>query len=263
MKKNILYWGLCLILGTATLTSCNTDAEGALYSEGTGVSFASTSMSQEVSASNEGKILVPVYRSNTANNAEVQITIDENTVAENIFTLASSSVKFNEGENVAYAELNFDLNSLGATTTYNITLTIQDASQVSISGENSIKVVVKRQLTWTSFGTGVYYSEFFGESWPQTIEKAVEGNIYRLTDCYFKGYPIIFSLSEDGQKLVAWDIQATGYTNSTYGMVYFAAKDMIREDNVLNFPMQGVVSYNGGWGLLYDGFTETLELPAE
>lgn len=46
-------------------------------------------------------------------------------------------------------------------------------------------------------------------------------------------------------------------------MVYFAATGMTREGNILRFPMQGVVEYNGGWGLLYQGFTETLELPAE
>lgn len=263
MKKNILYWSLSLLLGTATFTSCNTDAEGAMYENGTGVSFASTTMSEEVSTENEGKILVPIYRSNTNANSEVQISIDESTVAENIFTLSSSTVKFDEGKNVSYIELNFDLNSLGATTTYNITLGVQDASQVSISGEGSIKVTVKRQLTWASFGTGQFTSEFFGQTWPQTIEKAAEGNIYRLVDCYVEGYPIVFSLSDDGQELVAWDIQATGYTNATYGMVYFAATGMTREGNNLRFPMQGVVEYNGGWGLLYQGFTETLELPAE
>ena len=60
MKKNILYWSLSLLLGTATFTSCNTDAEGAMYENGTGVSFASTTMSEEVSTENEGKILVPI-----------------------------------------------------------------------------------------------------------------------------------------------------------------------------------------------------------
>lgn len=263
MKKNIFYWGLCLVISIATFASCNTDAEGVLYTNGTGVSFASTTMSEEVSTENDGKILVPIYRSNTIDNSEVQITVDENTLAENIFTLSSSTISFNEGDHISYAELNFDLNSLGATTTYNITLSIQDETKVSVSGEGSIKVVVKRQLTWTSFGTGVFTSQFFGQSWPQTIEKAAEGNIYRLVDCYYEGYPIVFSLSDDGQQLVAWDIQATGYTNSTYGMVYFAATGMTREGNNLNFPMEGLVEYNGGWGLLYQGFNETLELPAE
>ena len=46
-------------------------------------------------------------------------------------------------------------------------------------------------------------------------------------------------------------------------MIYFTAVGMTRAGNVLSFPMQGVVEYNGGWELLYDGFTETLELPAE
>ena len=97
-------------------------------------------------------------------------------------------------------------------------------------------------------------SQLFDEGWEQPIEKAAEGNIYRLPDCYFEGYPIIFSLSDDGQELIGWDIQATSYVNSDYGMVYFNATDMMREDDILYFPMQGVVEYNGGWG----GYTKDL-----
>ena len=75
---------------------------------------------------------------------------------------------------------------------------------------------------------------------------------------------MVFTLSDDGQSLVSWDIQATGYEDATYGMVYFAATGMTHEGNVLSIPMmQGIVEYNGSWGLLYDGFTETLELPTE
>ena len=45
-------------------------------------------------------------------------------------------------------------------------------------------------------------------------------------------------------------------------MLYFAAAGMERKGNVLSFPMQGLVVLDSGkWGVLYQGFTETLEMP--
>ena len=97
--------------------------------------------------------------------------------------------------------------------------------------------------------------------WEQPILKAKEGNIYKLPDCITEGYPMVFTLSEDGQTLVNWDLQATGYKHATYGMVYFTPTDMQRQGNKLLFAMRGAVAVEGGYGILYSGFTETLELP--
>ena len=106
-----------------------------------------------------------------------------------------------------------------------------------------------------------YTSELFGQAWEQPILKAKEGNIYKLPDCITEGYPMVFTLSEDGQTLVNWDLQATGYKDATYGMVYFTPTDMQRQGNKLLFAMRGAVAVEGGYGILYSGFTETLELP--
>lgn len=263
MKKNILtYMAVCLAMALTVCTGCSTDAEGVIYTpEAAGYSFASTQMSVEATADDQGVVRVPVYRNTTHGAAAVSLTaaMDEETAG--IFTLSSSEITFAEGEGVAYAELSYgNLNNLGATTRYSITLSIPEESS-SISAESSIDVLVQRQLTWESIGTGEYHSQLFGQSWPQPVEKAQEGNVYRLPDCIVEGYPMVFSLSDDGQELAGWDIQATGYEDANYGMVYFAAAGMTRTGNVLSFPMQGVIEYNGGWGLLYSGFTETLVLP--
>ena len=37
--------------------------------------------------------------------------------------------------------------------------------------------------------------------------------------------------------------------------------DMQRQGNKLLFAMRGAVAVEGGYGILYSGFTETLELP--
>lgn len=269
MKKHIFNLLVSAIFCMGLLNACNKDAEGEIYT-GTGASFASTAMSVEVTAEDNGVVQVPVYRSTTEGEATVQLAIDDAAVEEGILNLTNPNVTFAAGEGIAYAELSFgSLDRLSGANRYQATLTIADASQVSVSGEATITVTVQRQLTWVNIGTGVYTSGLFTSedgspaSWEQPVEKALEGNVYRLPDCIVEGYPMVFTLSDDGQSLLSWDIQATGYENETYGMVYFAAAGMTREGNVLSFPMQGVVEYNGGWGLLYDGFTETLELPAE
>ncbi len=262
MKKHIFNLLASAILGLGLFSACDKDAEGEIYT-GTGFSFASTAMSAEVTAEDNGVVQVPVYRSTTEGEATVQLTIDDAAVDEGILSLTNPTVTFAAGEGVAYAELSFgSLDRLSGANRYQATLTITDASQVSVSGEATITVSVQRQLTWVNIGTGVYTSTCFEQSWPQPVEKAQEGNVYRLPDCIVEGYPMVFTLSDDGQSLVSWDIQATGYDQTNYGMLYFTAVEMTREGNTLSFLMDGIVEYNGGWGLLYEDI-ETLELPTE
>lgn len=269
MKKHIFNLLASAILGLGLFSACDKDAEGEIYT-GTGFSFASTAMSAEVTAEDNGVVQVPVYRSTTEGEATVQLTIDDAAVDEGILSLTNPTVTFAAGEGVAYAELSFgSLDRLSGANRYQATLTIADAAQVSVSGEASITVSVQRQLTWVNIGTGVYTSGFFTSgdgspaSWEQPVEKALEGNVYRLPDCIVEGYPMVFTLSDDGQSLLSWDIQATGYEDETYGMVYFMATGMTREGNVLSFPMQALVDLGGEYARFDIVFTETLELPAE
>lgn len=263
MKKIITIGLGCLMsLASAVFTSCNTDVEGVIYTpETTGYSFAATQQITQLTNEDQGVIKVPVYRNSSEDESSVELAVQMSAAAEEIFSLATSSLSFKNGETVAYAELNFgSVDKLGAVDKYNIRLSI-DENSVSSSGVGSITVQASRLLTWENYGVGIYTSELFGEAWEQPIEKAAEGNIFRLPDCIFEGYPFIFTLSDDGQQLVGWDIQATGYKHATYGMVYFLPSGMIRIDNTLFFPMQGLVVYNGGYARLYSGFTESLQLP--
>lgn len=264
MKYKILtQLAVCLAIALTIFTSCDRDAEGVIYNPNATAcySFASTQMNVEVTADDQGILQVPVYRGNVNGDASVELMVDMDEETASIFSLTSSTITFANGEGVAYAELNFgSLDNLGATTRYTISLSIPEEQQ-SPGAQGSINVQVQRQLTWESIGTGTYISELFGESWDQPVEKAQEGNVYRLPDCIIEGYPIVFTLSEDGQQLIGWDIQAIGYEYDPYGMVYFLPTGMLRDGNVLSFPMQGLVEYNGGWGLLFTGFTETLIMP--
>ena len=264
MKKNILKSLAALACITMSVfTSCNTDAEGEIYNPDdiANCSFASSQMNVELTADFGGVVKVPVYRGTATGVASAQVaySLDEETAE--IFSITNSEVSFNDGENVGYVEVKYSsMDDLGATTKYTIDLTLADAS-LSPSAEGELTLQIQRKLTWETIGVGTWHSQFFSESWEQPVEKAVEGNVYRLPDCYYTGYPIIFSLTEDGQSLAAWAPQKMGYVDSTYGMVYFYATAMERDGNVLYFPMNGLVEYNGGLARLYSGFTEALVLP--
>ncbi len=258
MKIYLIKICVAITLCLAALASCNTDAEGTIFNiDREELAFASTQMNVEVTAADNGIIKVPVYRGNTNTESTANISIDEATIAEGIFSLNNSAVTFAKGEAVGYVELEFGaINNLGATEKYEIVLTIDNEDQLSPSQLGKMKVLVQRKLTWESIGTGIYTSEIFDDSWSQPIEKAVEGNIYRLPSCIMEGYPLVFSLSDDGQTLTGWSDQETGYKHPTYGMMYYRAIGMVREGNILSFHIYGLVAA----GRLAEGI-ETLEMP--
>ena len=265
MKNIAKFLSIIAFVCVGSLTSCDTDAIGTLYegnNDSPSLSFPSSQLIFEVVAEDNGVVKVPVYRGNTQGVDSAKVSIDEETIAGGIFSLVSDIVRFDDGQATSYAELTFgSIDKLGATDKYDVVMTIADSASVSVTGVQEVSLTVQRKLTWENIGNGVYYSELFGESWEQPVEKAKEGNLYRLPDCITLGYPIIFSLSEDGQQLTGWDPQPTGFTYDPYGMVYFEAADMTREGNTLQFPMYGLVIYNGSFAQLFNIFTETLILP--
>lgn len=266
MKNKILtQLAVCASIALMAFTSCDTDAEGAIYTpdETAAYSFAAAQMNVELTADYEGKLKVPVYRSTTNGDAIITITADMNETTASTFTLTSSAISFADGEGMAYAELDFgSIDNLGVTSKYTITLAIAEENQ-SPSAEGSIKIQAQRLLTWESYGTGVYTSENFEQSWSQPIEKAAEGNIYRLPDCIAQGYPIVFTLSEDGQSLAGFDVQATGLTYGDYGMTYFVYQGGASVDGkVVSIPLYLCIIMDGQYIPIYGAsYVETIEFP--
>lgn len=173
MKIYLINICVAITLCLAALTSCNTDAEGTIYDiNGEELAFASTQMNVEVTTADNGIIRVPVYRGNTSTESTANISMDEATIAEGIFSLNNPAVTFAKGEAVGYVELGFgEINNLGATEKYEIVLTIDNEDQLSPSQLGKIKVLAQRKLTWESIGTGTYTSELFDDSWPQPIKR--------------------------------------------------------------------------------------------
>lgn len=200
----------------AAVSSC-TD-EGVLYrfSEGeVAATFQSSALKfNDISGPQSEGIPVPMYRGNTRGDAVVEVEING---GEGFFTPSGHSYNFENGENVAYINFTYDYYSLGAKP-QTITISMANEDDCAFNGESSTSFTISRQLTWQFVGEGKYYSDFWGESWPQELYKAEEGDFYMLKGCWYAGTDFTFFCNgEDAE----WYASETGYNYGSYGPVVF------------------------------------------
>lgn len=259
MKSNIFKSLSLLILMAMAFVGCS-EHDGVVYSGDSAVyAFAGATQKVEMLATDGNKIVVPVYRGTTQGTSTLELTFTPAEGTEELFTLENPTLTFEDGKSVAEAVITYkDINLLGVTDQYVLTLGFDEA-KASPTNVNSITVKAQRKLTFKSIGTGTFTSNIFGDSWPQVIEKAVEADVYRLPDCYYEGYPIIFSMDENGE-IANIAIQETGYVDKDYGMTSFYCTGTEKSGNKHNISAFLVVNYNGGLAKLFDEFV-TLEFP--
>lgn len=257
MKLNILKsWSLLFAMATA-LVACS-DPEGVIY-KGDGApeyAFAGANQKVEMLATDGNKITVPVYRGNTngASSIDLSLKIAEG-IEEGLFTLSTPTVNFVDGQSVGEAIITYsDINDLSAAAIYKMSLSFEE-EKASPSKVNTISISAQRKLTFKSIGTGFFTTQFFGGGWDQPVEKAEEANVYRLPDCYIAGYPIMFSLDEEGNVSGFVD-QETGYVHSEYGMVSVNYQGSMRQGKTITFALLFYVDA-GDFGVS----EETIELP--
>lgn len=264
MKKYILKLTACAALSLSLFSSCDTDAEGILYESGkTEYAFASTLQKVELLPSDGNKISVPVYRNTTVGASTVTISIEA--VSENVkdlFSLVTPNVTFEDGKSMAEAVVSYqDINLLGAADVYQFSLNF-DETEASPSKQNSIQVSAQRRLTFNEVGTGIFSTQFFGDEdgtpylMDIVVEKAEEANVYRLLDVYEVGYPLLFSVDDNGN-VIAFGDQETGYVHPTYGMVFVSFVDAKKTGNTYVFTLQFIVPGVGSFG----AFEESIQLP--
>ena len=259
---------LMTAVAAVAFTSCSDKGYWEPYElEDTQYSFAQSKQTFNLTADESiTSVTVAVYRSNAEGAVTLPLAV---TVSDPTVLTVDSVVTFADGEDVAelLVAVNEENIVMGTAYTVNYAFAVDSVNfteaNYSISGNSSHVISIKKDYTWVSLGVGVYTSQLFGESWEQPVLYAKEQpNRYRLPDCIYTGYPFEFVLSEDGQELVEWEPQATGYKDSTYGMMYYYPQAMQRDGKNLYFDMLGLVVYNGGLATLYSGFVETLVLPS-
>lgn len=263
MRRNILKLCSSLLVLTTIFVACS-GPEGVIYNseDRPEMAFAGKNLKVELLSADGNKFAVQVYRGNTAGQESVQLTLTlDKGVEEGLFTLTTPTVTFKDGESVAEAIISYDdIDALSASDSYQMSLAF-DESKASPSKINSIKISAQRKLTFKSIGIGKYYSTFFGNEdgspqiWDQEVEKAEEANVYRLPDCYALGFPIMFSVDDNGN-VNSFATQETGYVHSEYGMVSVWYADSEKEGNTYNFLLTFRVSA-GSFG----DAIESIELP--
>lgn len=251
MKKIFYFATLLALLFTAI--SCEQEKTVYTLSDKVEASFPSTILNYQMVAEDGNKIVVEMWRGNSEGAVSVPVSITDNT--NGVFTPEKEQFDFADGESTAHLTFTYpDINQFGGEK-YEIILSI-DKEMVSPAGIDEITVTAQRKLTYKSIGTGTFTSEFFGESWPQEVQKAEEADNYRLPDCYAKGTAIEFSV-QNGK--INFAKQPTGYVHSDYGMISWdpgLIEDSGIDGNVYIFSVKFVVDV-GSFGGAY----EVLEMP--
>ena len=231
-----------LLLSLLLITSCS-EHEGTIFDQGNNQNalFLATRYSFEVEAS---EITVKLYRGNTSNASDIALTLDAPAGTENINFRLKAAAHFDAGQNSADVVISYNLNEMSPTDLYSLKLTIGENFTPLFSSNSSTTVSIRKKLTFVSFGTGVFESEAFEESWNQSIEVAMEDpSLLRLPGLYEEGKSILLSVSGNN---VTVDGQAAWLYNSTYGDVYVRGEGTI-EGNVCTMILEhyipGVTSF--------------------
>ncbi|MDR1371111.1 MAG: hypothetical protein LBJ72_13465 [Dysgonamonadaceae bacterium] len=238
--------------------SCEAPEGNVYQTDGSQVSFQLARLDLDLIPTDGTVIKVAVNRSSSAGTFEAPVTLT--TSAPSLFSLSSGTITFKEGEAIAYAEINHaTLDQFNPALTYALGLKISDKEKLSPSAVDSVSINVKRKLSWKTIGTGVFESEFFEEAWPQDIQQAEEeSSLYRLPDCYYTNYPIVFVVNSSNA--ITFSTQETGYVDSTYGTTSImmpaaaSANQPQKSGNVYNLWGRFVVSA-GSFGEFHETFT--------
>lgn len=269
MKKYIFV----LLIGFVCLTSCS-EHDGTIYSgDEVQALFRAKSYTYEVVEADKGTLIVKLYRGNVKGNADVQLTLtspdlDAETLTELDFKLKSNTASFKDGENVTDVLVEYNFDAFGVTDVYKLTLAITDKNQgplySSAAAYGSTTLSVSQKLTFVSLGEFDFVSNFFdGDTWKQTLARAEEDpNVFRLIDCYYKGYSLTFVMDDEREEIVQFDTQPMGYDHSTYGMTSasLAAQKIVTTETAteIHFGLKFTVSA-GSFG----SFWEIITIPKD
>ncbi len=196
-------------------TACSQDVEGTLYNpskgDADGFAFAASVLNVETGIQDDGRVLVPIYRSGAATGMaqvgfeiQVDVTVTDTVIGgiekthveqqwvdtdpAGIFSLTTPRVVFADGATTAYAQIRYtDISALGLTEKYKIRLTIKDGLSPSKRGQTTVSI--SRKLTFDYLGKCRYFDIFlFENTYEADIYRAREAEVYRVMDPYSEGF---------------------------------------------------------------------------
>lgn len=253
MKKYIFF--LPFLFSLILLSSCSEPDRTTI--DGDIPYFEAKSIDVEVSADNNGKFSVDVYRINPIGSTDVDLnlTLPEG-ISADMFELVSNKVSFKDGEYKSSVEIKFDLSKLVVPVVYSLKLAIGESPRFGFVEPLTISVN-KEWVFNQELGKGKFTSEAFDLKDKEVDVLGINGNdgVYSIKDAYAEGFPINFALVDGGKDIVFKD-QKIGRNHTTYGAYYVSLVDFEVEGKTINLLLELYVAA-GSFGT----YVETIELP--
>ena len=208
-------------------------------------------------------IQVPFVRNNTSGSLDVTVALDD---ASGLFSLASTTVSFADGEAKAYAAVSYSYDALDPNAVYDISVRV--TSEEYTSQYAAVAFPISCAKAWQNLGVAQFYDGWWTEALVEKqLLKAPDGTeTYRLIDPFDKdhveasglgfvtGMPYLeFVINEDGT--VTYDgILDLGFTISSYLAFYahpsalgydaYAPYNAVIDEGVVQFYWIPVYGYD-------------------
>lgn len=182
MRINKFIFGFTVVMATL-LTSCSQDNEGAVYNMNgdgvsSGLSFTSTTLAAVEVPSTSPEFTVELIRGNAESAATGSVTVKGTVNGVELAGITASDYSFAAGESSATVTVNVAPLEIGQELT--LTLTIDNADEISLGGIQSATMMVTKAYEWVSLGTGYFEDNFFGMVSEPEILKAEGFDRYRV-----------------------------------------------------------------------------------
>ena len=248
--KKLLYF--TFVLGALFLTaSC--DREGVLYEVSEGevcATFRSDATIIAIDKEDAPTFTVELVRGLTSAAVSIPVTITD---ANGIFTADKTQFDFAAGENTAVITFTYDGDDIAYGAEYEIDIEIDDPDQVALSGYDATTVVVSRNMTPLSKGTGKYYSGRNGKTRNARLLYAQEApEVHFIEAPYADGVNMGFTVVA-GAPVFSFSIFDTGMLDPTYGADYgncilYLSADPVYDSvaGTITIAVTYCIPYNGG-----------------
>lgn len=200
------------MLAAVAFTSCSDEGYwDKAEIEGTRYSFAQSASSYSLTATDVmTEAVVTVYRSSKEGEVTVPLAVAIDSAHMAVLSVASNSVTFADGSDVAEVLVNVNMAEMNIGTKYQAALGLAvDSTAYSISGPMAHTMTVVLNYNWIPAGSGIYASSWDGSQFGIKFEK-VEGysdengyQLYRIPNLYANGYHLEFYTDAAGNAVAA------------------------------------------------------------
>lgn len=264
---NIYKVAICSFIGLAFAACANVDEYTPAPQEDPSITYVRVDQTAPRNLDIDGSdILVPLVRTNASGTLDVKIELSD---TSSIFTLASTTVSFAEGDSIANASISYSYDDLDPAAVYAISVAITEGPTSEYS---PVVLPISCKKAWQNLGEAQFYDDWWvGGPMTKTLLKAPDGTeTYRLLNPWDKtsvvegGLTFVselpyleFVLNEDGtvsySTILDMGFTFNGMTchmihPSALGDAASSAQNVMVDENVVQFCWYPILNYNPATG---------------